>query len=155
MSKVNAATLSALLALMVSGTLHAQTRTAIEVTRGDIQADRKAILAANLPLSEAQATAFWPLYREYRTEMDVVGDRLVKLITDYAASYEALIDDTASGLVTEHLAIQKDLLKIKTKYAPRFDKILPPKSVMRFYQVEGKMDTIVMMGLAAGIPLAK
>jgi len=57
--------------------------------------------------------------------------------------------------VAEHLAIQKDNVRIKTKYAPRFDKILPPKSVMRFYQIEGKMDTIVMMGLAAAIPLAK
>lgn len=149
------AALPALLALTLSGGVQAQTRTAIEVTRGDIQADRKAILAANLPLSEAQATAFWPLYREYRSEMDVVGDRTVKLVTDYAASYDALIDDTASGLVTEHLAIQKDLVRIKTKYAPRFDKILPPKSVMRFYQLESKMDTILMMDLAAGIPLAK
>ena len=155
MRSKNMAVLSGLLALTLSGSLHAQTRSAIEVTRADIQADRKAILAANLPLSEEQANAFWPVYREYRAEMDKVGDRTVKLITDYAASYDALTDDTAAGLVTEHLAIQKDNVKIKTAYAPRFSKILPPKSVMRFYQLESKMDTIVMLGLAAGIPLAR
>ena len=155
MKKAVVVALTAFCALAPATGVRAQTRTAIEVTRGDIQADRKAILAANLPLSEQQATAFWPLYREYRGEMDVVGDRSVKLITTYAGSYDALTDDTASGLVEEHLAIQKDLIRIKTRYAPRFDKVLPPKSVMRFYQIENKMDTIVMMNLADGIPLAR
>src|SRR5262245_31572406 len=128
MRKGSTAALSVLCAMTLTGGLLAQARTEIEVTRADIQTDRKAIVAANLPLSEAQASAFWPVYREYRGEMDVVGDRTVKLLTDYAASYETLTDDKASALVTEHLNIQKELLKIKSKYAPRFDKVLPPKS---------------------------
>jgi len=73
MRKGNVAALSSLLTMALCSGLQAQGRTAIEVTRGDIQADRKAILAVNLPLSEEQAEAFWPLYREYRSEMDVVG----------------------------------------------------------------------------------
>jgi glycyl-tRNA synthetase beta subunit len=51
--------------------------------------------------------------------------------------------------------MQKDSNQIKEKYMPRFNKILPAKTVMRFYQIENKMDTIVMLAVASQIPLAK
>ena len=141
--------------LATAGTLFAQTKTDIEVTRADIQADRKAIVAVNLPLTDAQADAFWPVYREYRGEMDKIGDRTVKMISDYATNFDSLTDEQAASLVKEFFAIQNELLTVKNKYAPRFSKVLPSKSVMRFYQIENKLDTIIMMNLAAQIPLAK
>ena len=32
---------------------------------------------------------------------------------------------------------------------------MPAKSVLRFYQIENKLDTIVMMDIAGTIPLSK
>jgi hypothetical protein len=153
--------------LLMSGTLFAQeqgqaqeqqeseTRAAVEVTRADIQADRQALVASNLPLTDEQAKVFWPLYREYRAEMQKVGDRLVNLIENYGQNYESLTDEQAAQMMKEYLKMQQDSLAIKNKYMPRFTKILPAKTVMRFYQIENKMDTIVMLAVAAQIPLAK
>jgi hypothetical protein len=36
--------------------------------RGDIQAQRKQIRAANMPLTPDEVTKFWPLYDQYRQE---------------------------------------------------------------------------------------
>ena len=102
-----------------------------------------------------QAAGFWPLYREYRGEMDLIGDRIAKLITDFVATYGVMTDEKATAMVAEFLAIQKDTLKVKNKYTPRFTRIMPAKSVLRFYQIENKMDAIVMMDLADQIPLSK
>lgn len=144
-----------LLSLLLTLPLLAQTRSEVEVTRADIQADRKAIVAANLPLTDAQGAAFWPLYQEYRGEMSKIGDRTLKLVTDYAKSYDALTDVQATALMTEHLAIQRDAIKVKDKYRPRFEKVIPPKLVLRFYQVENRLDVILQMGVLSEIPLAK
>jgi hypothetical protein len=132
-----------------------QTRAAVEITRADIQSDRQALVASNLPLTDEQAKAFWPLYRQYRAEMQTVGDRLVNLIENYGQNYESLTDEQAAQMMKEYLKMQKDSTAIKEKYVPRFSKILPAKTVMRFYQIENKMDTIVMLAVAAQIPLAK
>ena len=133
----------------------AQTKSDVEVTRAEIQADRKAIVADNLPLTEDQATAFWPIYREYRGEMDKIGDRVVKLITDYATNFDSLSDEKADALLKEFLAVQKDVVKVKEKFQPRFVKVLPAKTVLRFYQIENKLDTIVSLGIVAQVPLTK
>ncbi|MDE3137252.1 MAG: hypothetical protein KGL59_11805 [Acidobacteriota bacterium] len=154
-------------ALIMSGTLFAQeqkqtqeeqesqTRAAVEVTRADIQSDRQALVASNLPLTDEQAKAFWPLYRQYRAEMQTVGDRLVNLVENYGQNYESLTDEQAAQMMKEYLNMQKDTLAIKDKYVPRFTKILPAKTVMRFYQIENKMDLIVMLAVSSQIPLAK
>jgi hypothetical protein len=33
--------------------------------------------------------------------------------------------------------------------------VLPEKKVLRFYQLENKMDAVIQLDLASGIPLAK
>jgi hypothetical protein len=45
--------------------------------------------------------------------------------------------------------------KLKRKYVKRFMKVLPAKKVLRYYQIENKLDTIINMDLAATIPLAR
>jgi hypothetical protein len=133
----------------------AQTRNDVEITRADIQADRKALVADNLPLTDAQGAAFWPVYQEYRGEMSKIGDRAVKLVTDYAKGYDTLTDVQATALMTEHLAIQKDVVKVKEKYRARFEKAVPAKLVLRFYQIENRLDTILQVEVLSAIPLAK
>jgi hypothetical protein len=167
MRRFNFVAVVGIFTLVMSGTLFAQeqgqaqeqqesqTRAAVEVTRSDIQANRQALVASNLPLTDEQAKVFWPLYRQYRDEMQQVGDRLVNLIENYGQNYESLTDEQAAQMMKEYLKMQKDSLAVKEKYLPRFTKILPAKTVMRFYQIENKMDTIVMLAVASQIPLAK
>ena len=134
-----------------------QARDEIEVTRAAIKAERKAIVSMNLELSDAESQAFWPVYDEYWTQMKKAGDRQVLLITDFAKhyTYESLTNDRAEEMLKEFLSISKDKNKLKEKYAKRFMKVLPAKKVLRYYQIENKLDTIIEMDLAATIPLAR
>ena len=34
--------------------------------------DRKSVLAANIPFGKDEATGFWPLYRDYRRDVDAL-----------------------------------------------------------------------------------
>jgi hypothetical protein len=128
---------------------------AIVATRGQIQADRQAVVAANLGLTEAEGKTFWPLYRDYRTDMAKLGDRLSDLIVDYAKNYDTLTDEQAKKMVTEFLAIQKDEVSTKQAWVPKFEKVLPAKKVARFFQIENKLDLLVRLAIAQDVPLVQ
>ena len=121
--------------------------------RAEIQADRQAVVAANLSLTETEGAAFWPLYREYRGEMAKVGDRLQKLIQDYAKTYESATAEQAKAMVDEMMSIQRAELKVKESYLPRFRKVIPELKVARLLQIENKIDILIRLELADAIPL--
>jgi hypothetical protein len=125
----------------------------IEMIRSMHQSERQAIVAKNLTLTEAQSQVFWPMYREYRTEMARLGDRAVNLLMNYAKNYETLTNEQAKTMLDEFLAIQKDELGVKTKWLPKFRKSLPEKTVVRFYQIENKLDLLVRMPSIDEVPL--
>jgi hypothetical protein len=144
-----------LLSILGSGLAAAQDRSDIELTRQQIQTERQAIVAKNLPLTEQQSAAFWPLYREYRGALAPLGDRYVALLTDYAGKYGSLTDPDADAMLKEFMTIQNEKMKLQSKYVDRFRKVLPPRLVARFYQIENKLDAIVSYDLASEIPLAQ
>jgi len=111
------------------------------------------VVAANLSLTETEGAAFWPLYREYRGEMAKVGDRLQKLIQDYAKTYESATAEQAKAMVDEMMSIQRAELKVKESYLPRFRKVIPELKVARLLQIENKIDILIRLELADAIPL--
>jgi hypothetical protein len=120
-----------------------------------IRANRKAMVATNLTLSDAEAAAFWPVYDRYEKEMNALGDRLVSVIQDYSANFKGLANDKALKLVDEYLAIEADRLKVRRTYVDEMAKILPGRTVARFFQIENKMDAVIKYDLAAAIPVVE
>jgi len=127
----------------------------IQLTRIAIQAERQAIVTQGMDLTPAEMETFWPLYREYRLEAVKLGDRIVALIERYAANYDDLTEATASKLLTDFVKIEQARANLKAKFLPRFKKVLPAKKVVRFYQLENKMDVAVLAEVAEQIPLAR
>jgi len=127
----------------------------IELTRAVIQIKRQAFVTRAMDLKEAEAQAFWPLYRDYRTEMFKVNDRYVAALGTYLDNYDNLSDQLADKLLNDYLSIEKARLDVKAKYVPRFRKVLPSKKVVRFFQVDNKLDVLINAELASEIPLVR
>ncbi|MGI9233126.1 MAG: hypothetical protein ACR2RD_05795 [Woeseiaceae bacterium] len=127
----------------------------IEMVRSMAELERRAVFTKNLQLSGDESADFWVLYDEYAAEKKRVNDRLVKVITDYAANYESLSDELAKSLVDDSLKVQSDQLKLKKKYLKKFRRVLAPKTVARFYQIENKLDAVSDLTMARGIPLVQ
>jgi hypothetical protein len=145
-----------LAALLVAVPAGAQTPTdEKELTKSVITTERQAIVAANLNLTEDQAKVFWPLFREYGTEMDAITDRKIHLIEDYARKYVGLTDEEASSLMNDYFEVQKDELKTKQKWFAKMKKDLPIKTVTRFFQIEYKLDAIVRAEATRVLPLVQ
>jgi hypothetical protein len=132
-----------------------QTMEQIELTRTAIAAERQAIITRAMDLTPEEMQRFWPLYRDYRLEAMKVGDQIVALISTYAESYENLTDPVANRLLTEFVGIEKERARLKEKYLPKFKKVLPPRKVVRFYQLENKLDIAILNEMAENISLAR
>lgn len=120
-----------------------------------IQADKKLFVAANMQLTEAEAKAFWPIYEDYQHELFLLRSRTLKLIGDYADAYEQMTDDTAKKLLDELIAIEMLGPKLRETYVPKFRTALPDVKVVRYYQIENKINAALMYKLAGDIPLVK
>jgi hypothetical protein len=126
---------------------------AIEMMRSVAAVERKSLITQGMVFSGDESTAFWPVYDEYVMEKDKVNDRLIKIITDYAANYEKMSDEFANQIIDESMDYERDMLKVKSKYLRRFDKVLSPIRLARFYQIENKIDAVKKALLAQQIPL--
>jgi hypothetical protein len=104
-------------------------------------------------LSEGEARAFWPVYKEYRSEVEKLGDRLAKVIAAYAANFETMTDTKADAFFTEWLAIEGDRAAVRSKFVPKIRAVLPVQKAARFFQIENKLDSIVNVTVASEIPL--
>jgi len=65
--------------------------------RKDIRSIKKQLIAANLTLTDGEATKFWPMYEQYSVELGKVNDTRASLIKEYANGYGTLTDEQAFG----------------------------------------------------------
>jgi hypothetical protein len=127
---------------------------AIQMLRQDVGRDRREIVKANMLLTNSEAARFWPLYDEYRSEIHKVGDRRLKVITDYAANRDSMSEDEANKLAREWLDAEKERVNVKEDYLKKFQKEgLSARTTARFFQIDQKLDAAVDAALAAHIPL--
>src|SRR6201987_5201645 len=80
---------------------------AIQMLRQEVGKDRRAIVKANMLLTESEAARFWPLYAQYRSEIHKVGDRRWKVSTDYAANLDSMSEDEPTRRAREGLDAEK------------------------------------------------
>ena len=127
----------------------------MEILRQKIKADKKLLVAANMDLTESEAKGFWPVYDAYQADLQMLNERLGKLIVRYADLYNSktLTDETAKSLFDEALAIEQAEVSMKQGYVPKLAAVLPATKVVRYLQIENKIRAVIKYELADGIPL--
>ena len=127
----------------------------MQIVREKVRADKKLLVAENMQLTEAEAKAFWPVYDQYQNELFLLRTRTLKLINDFADAYEKMSDETAKKLLDEFMTIESLGPKLRQAYLPKFRKALPEVKVVRYYQIENKIQAALFYEFAANIPLMK
>jgi len=125
----------------------------LDVLVATIDANQKALVAVNMDLTDDEAKAFWPLYDRYETDLGSLRTRMAALVADYTENFTAMSDDKAEEILEEYLKIESERALIRESYADDFAEVLPPKKVVRFYQIENKIHAVVRYDLARTIPV--
>ena len=129
--------------------------TNMEILRQKIKADKKLVVAQNLTLTDAEGTAFWPVYDAYQKDLQQINQRLGAVIVAYAAAYNKgpVANDVAKKLLDEALAVDEAEAKLKGSYVPKILAALPATKAVRYIQIENKIRAAIRYELAEGIPL--
>jgi len=116
--------------------------------------EKKQLIAANMELTESEAKGFWPVFDSYQKELTEINLRIVKLLEGYATDLQAntLTDEKAQKLIDEFVLIEQAEGGLQAAYAPKLGKVLPPKKVARYLQIENKIRALVKYNLAK-VPL--
>lgn len=143
-------------AMAQSAEISDEWRTQLAAARELIKVERVAAITEEMHFTAEENAAFWPLYEEYHDEMLVVQNRYAELIADYAGKYfdYKLTDADAKKILSDYFVIKSDLQEIQKGYVSKFEKIMSARKVMRFYQLENKIQADIDAALAIMIPLA-
>ena len=127
----------------------------IQLLRSDVQAAKNEIILHTMQFTDAESAAFWPVYRDYARDQQVIGDERVNLIKDYAANYDTLNDTKAKDMVQRMINIEDKTLNLREDYWPKFMKALGAKRAAKFYQVDNRISLLINVQLSASIPLVE
>jgi len=127
----------------------------IDLLRKDLRSKKKQLVAANLNLTDAQATRFWPVYDQYIAEQTKIHDQKYAVIKEFATSWGSISDAQALDMTKRALAVDEQVTQLRTKYVPIFLNVLPGKQVATFFQIDRRLQMMVDLQLMSQLPLVQ
>ena len=125
----------------------------VQLLREDLRSQKKQIIAANMQLTDAEATKFWPIYDQYASALTKVGDDRLAIIKEYAKSYDTMTDAQAKSLITRWAATDEQALHLRMQYIPKIEQVLPGKKAALFFQLDRRIGLLIDLQMASMVPL--
>ncbi len=125
----------------------------IDEARVVMRTDRKVLIRRAMQLTPEEDQKFWTPYRQYSDDMEKVRDLRIKVITDFAANIDNMTDKVARQILKDWLDYSERTVKVRRKHLNSFLKVTSYPKVIRFYQLENKIDTIINFAIAMQVPL--
>ena len=127
----------------------------VELLRADVRTKKMELVAERMQFTGNEADAFWPLYRQYEVELAAINDKKIGVIRDYMASHDRLDGAHAKELAQRVFEVDQMTLDLRKKYFQEMTGVLSPKTVVRFLQLERRLQQLVDVQLASEFPLIK
>jgi hypothetical protein len=127
----------------------------VDLLRRDLRSNKKQLIAANLKLTDTEATKFWPVYDQYTAELIKINDKKFRLIQDYADHWGTMTDDQASTYLRQWLDVDIATTQLRQKYVPIVSQVLSSRKSATFFQLDRRISMMIDLQLASQIPLVQ
>ncbi len=127
--------------------------TDVLLLRRDLRGDKKKLIALNLPLTETEATKFWPVYDQYAADMAKHNDEFYTLIKNYAANQKTMTDAEAASMIKRWADIQVEVSQERLRYIPIFEKVISARKAALFFQIDRRLFALMDLQTSAMLPL--
>ena len=124
-----------------------------ELLRSDIRTKKAAMIADRMKFTDWEAAAFWPVYRQYEADLAAINDKKVSIMKDYVGSHESLTDQQAKRLAEDVFDVDQKTLDLRAKCFGALEKALPAKTIVRWLQLERRLQLLVDAQLAKDLPV--
>src|SRR6266478_8719144 len=130
---------SLLAAPMVFAEGNAADATDMQALRAAVRADKKALVASTLNLTDAEAKKFWPIYDAYQRDLDLANRQRNLVVVDVVGSTKPISNLYAKNLANELLAADEAEIKSRRTMQNKVMKALPDTKAARYLQLESKI----------------
>ena len=127
----------------------------IALLRSDLRAKKTGIIAESLTLTAKESGDFWPIYKRYEVDLTKLYDARLQLIKDYADNYDQMSDVKAKELSQRAFTLEAQRAGLRSDYFKQFGKVLPGKTLLRFFLLERRIDMLVDLKIASEIPIVE
>ena len=118
-------------------------------------AEKKVVVLSNMQLDGKTKQDFGNLYDEYQLKFMKHRMNELQLIVNYASKYENMTDENSDKLIAEWLRVEEAEMILKKEYVSKFKKIMPSADVIRYFQIENRIQLENEIEKAYLIPLAR
>jgi len=135
--------------------------TDMQALREAVRVDKKALVAATLKLTDAEAKKFWPIYDAYQKDLDVINRRRVRALETLVGRDKPMSDIYARNLAAELITTDEAEIKLRRALQNRLLNRTPGRTVMpatkaaRYLQLESKIRAYQAYDIAVTFPLVK
>jgi Spy/CpxP family protein refolding chaperone len=165
MLKIKTSSLAALAAVALFSLIDVAAPAAAQVTGSynddtqvliaQIQADKRAIVLKTLNLTDAEVIKFTPIYDKYQADRKKQLEQTSDLINKFVSNYDTMTDDAAKSIMKDFFKLQEARTDLVKDYSKKFAAAIPQQKVLRWVQVENKLQTLLDVQAAANIPLVR
>jgi hypothetical protein len=136
-------------------TANALTDQQLALLRKDIRSIKKQLIAANLTLTDSEATKFWPIYEQYSGDYGKINETRAAIIKEYSDGYGTLTDEQADNLIRRWLDMDIAAAQLRQEYVPIFRKVLPGKKAATFFQLDRRISMMIDVQITSQLPLVQ
>ncbi len=102
--------------------------------------EKKALILEEMELTEAEKSAFWPVYESYSNAIQYIEMEYIRMLM----IKDEGLPEKKTGLLTEQMLVNELLLaKTRKQYFKKFKKALGPVHASRFMQLDDDFRTVL------------
>ena len=127
----------------------------LDLLRKDIRSKKKQLVAANLKLTDAEATKFWPIYDQYTAELIKINDKKFELVQNYADNWGKMTNEQSLAFIRQWLDMDILITQLRQKYVPIVAQVLDGKKSATFFQLDRRMSMMIDRQVSSQMPLVQ
>jgi len=141
--------------LFSSLTLFAMPNDEVDLVLMSKALEKKAVVLTTMDLKGDVKEKFGKLYDEYQQKLMKQNMDQIQLIESYAKGYLNLTDEKADKLIKQWITQEESKIVLTKEYMAKFKKIMPSSDVIRYFQIEHRLQTLRDAQISTIIPLAQ
>jgi hypothetical protein len=134
---------------------HVISKQDLDLLRQDLRSKRKQLIAANLKLTDAEATKFWPVYDQYVAELIAINDKKFAVIQEYVDNWGTMTNEQALSFIRRWLDSDIEMAHLRQKYVPIVSNVLDGKKSATFFQLDRRIAMMIELQMLSQMPLVQ
>ena len=127
----------------------------LDLLRKDIRSKKKQLVAANLKLTDTEATKFWPIYDQYTAELIAINDKKFALVQNYADNWGKMTNEQSLSFIRQWLDMDILVAQLRQKYVPIVSQVLDGRKSATFFQLDRRMAMMIDLQVSSQMPLVQ